>query len=293
MSLDPLKPKTDVVTTALPHKKLPTMYDLPSEEVGEEGLPDVFHSHQPNLLRETFHSEVYPDEQVFIGSDINLYYDAEHTLWYKRPDWLVVVGVPYLYEGWDMRYSYVVWDEGVNPLIVVELLSEGTEKEDLGQTIANKETESPPTKWQVYEQVLKIPYYVTFDRVSNELRAFRLEDGEYVAFEPSERGLWIAEVELWLGLWVGSYERIERPWLRWRDKNGNWIPTNAERAEEQARRAEQECKQKEVALQKAEQEAQRAEQERKQKEAALQQVEQMAAKLRALGIDPDEFINKK
>jgi Uma2 family endonuclease len=57
-----------------------------------------------------------------------------------------------------MRYSYVVWQEKVIPFIVVELLSEGTEKEDLGKTL--REIKEPPTKWEVYEQILKIPYYV-------------------------------------------------------------------------------------------------------------------------------------
>ena len=32
-----------------------------------------------------------------------------------------------------MRLSYVRWQERVDPLIVVELLSPGTEEEDLGQ----------------------------------------------------------------------------------------------------------------------------------------------------------------
>lgn len=33
---------------------LPTMYDLPSEDPEEDGLPDEFHDFQPQLLRETF-----------------------------------------------------------------------------------------------------------------------------------------------------------------------------------------------------------------------------------------------
>ena len=33
-----------------PREMLPTMYDLPSEEVGESGLPDEFHVFQSQLL---------------------------------------------------------------------------------------------------------------------------------------------------------------------------------------------------------------------------------------------------
>jgi Uma2 family endonuclease len=56
---------------------------------------------------------------------MNLYYDVRHALWYKRPDWFGVVGVPLLYDEVDLRLSYVIWQEGINPFVVVELLSPG------------------------------------------------------------------------------------------------------------------------------------------------------------------------
>jgi hypothetical protein len=65
----------------------------------------------------------YAPEQVFTASDLNLYYDPRHTNWYKRPDWFAVVGVSRLYEERDLRLSYVMWQEGVRPLVAVELLS--------------------------------------------------------------------------------------------------------------------------------------------------------------------------
>ena len=37
-----------------PKDVLPTMYDLPSEDPEEPGLPDQFHLLQPRLLDETF-----------------------------------------------------------------------------------------------------------------------------------------------------------------------------------------------------------------------------------------------
>ena len=126
-------------------KNLPTMYDLKSEDPEEPGLPDEFHDFQPELLRLTFRPPHYPPEQIFTGSDLNLYYDVNHTQWYKRPDWFAVLGVSRLYENKDLRLSYVIWQERVIPLVVVELLSPGTEQEDLGQT-RRKENE-PPTKW--------------------------------------------------------------------------------------------------------------------------------------------------
>ena len=47
----------------------------------------------------------------------------------------------------------VVWQEGVNSLLVVELLCPGTENEDLGETLG--ELGKPPTKWEVYESILR------------------------------------------------------------------------------------------------------------------------------------------
>ncbi len=38
----------------LPKEQLPTMYDLPSEEIGDPGLPDQYHFWEGELLSETF-----------------------------------------------------------------------------------------------------------------------------------------------------------------------------------------------------------------------------------------------
>jgi Uma2 family endonuclease len=83
-------------------------------------------------------------ENIFCATDLNLYYDVNHPQWYKRSDWFGVVGVPRLYDGKDLRLSYVIWQEQMSPLVVVELLSPATEAEDLGQT--KSQTNQPPTR---------------------------------------------------------------------------------------------------------------------------------------------------
>ncbi|KAF0245953.1 MAG: hypothetical protein FD167_3496, partial [bacterium] len=166
-----------------PRETLPTMYDLPSEEIGESGVPDEFHVIQPHLLKETFQPTNYKSEEIFIGIDINFYFDVRHQTWYKRPDWFAVVGVPRLYDGIDMRNSYVIWQEGISPTVAIEFLSKSTEKEDLGKT--KKEDNVAPSKWQVYEKILRIPYYITFDRLTNKIQAFRLEGERYINFLPN------------------------------------------------------------------------------------------------------------
>jgi Uma2 family endonuclease len=218
-----------------PKETLPTMYDLKSEDPEEPGLPDEFHLWPPRLLDETFCPPAYPIDEVFTASDLNLYHDARHTQWYKRPDWFAVVGVSRFYENSDLRLSYVVWQEGVSPLIAVELLSPGTE-EDLGQTL--RSVDRPPTKWQVYEQILRVPYYVVFDRYSNQLRVFALQGDRYLQQPLDKSRIWIPSLELGLGLWEGVYKGLERLWLRWYDANGTWILNRDENADHEHQRAE-------------------------------------------------------
>jgi len=175
------------------------MYDLPSELVGESGLPDEFHCIQADLLSETCQPIGCDPEEVLLASDLNLYYDPRHPQWYKRPDWYMVLGVPRATEQEDLRLSYLIWQEGISPFLVVELLSPGTESEDLGKRL--REINQPPTKWQVYEQILRIPYYVVYDRYENNLRVFQLTAGRYEVIALTDSRFWLDEVGLGLGLW--------------------------------------------------------------------------------------------
>ena len=265
---------------------LPTMYDLPSEDPEEPGLPDEFHDFQPQLCRETCQPPHYPADEMFIGTDLNLYYNVHQPLWHKRPDWFLVLGVPRSQQQQEMRWSYVVWQEGVNPFLVMELVSPGTEAEDLGQTLraANK----PPTKWQVYEQILRIPYYVLFDRYENRLRVFQLVATQYQEVAVPEQRFWIEELELGLGVWQGTYQATEGLWLRWYDARA-WIPTAAERAEQARLQVEQAQLQVEQAQLQVEQERQQRELAQQQAELANQRSQRLAEQLRSLGIDPDHL----
>jgi Uma2 family endonuclease len=237
-----------------PVNTLPTMYDLPSEDPEEMGLPDEFHDFQPDLLRETCQPAV---DNFFVGADINLYYDVKHTGWYKRPDWFLVLDVPASESIAESRLSYVMWQEGAAPFLMVELLSPGTEAEDLGQTL--RVVGKPPTKWQVYEQILRVPYYAIYDRYSNQFRVFCLQATQYVEQTISGQGFWFPEIELGLGIWTGSYQGMQGQWLRWYDKNGDWLATDRELAQEANLRADRE----------------------------REKAARLADKLRELGIDPD------
>ncbi|MEG4228006.1 Uma2 family endonuclease [Microcoleus sp. N9_B2] len=293
-------------------KVLPTMYDLPSEDPEEAGLPDEYHRWQAQLLCDSCLPSNYPADRVFSASDLNLYYDSNHLNWYKRPDWYLVVGVSRFYQDRDLRQSYVIWDEVVSPLIAIEFLSPSTEDEDLGLT--ESEPNKPPTKWQVYEKILKIPYYFVFSKYNNKLRVFRLIGNRYREQLLTGSRFWIPEIQLSLGLWEGAFLQNQRLWLRWYDINGNLIPTPEEferqRAQLESQRAEFERQQAEIERQQAESESQRAESERQRAEFERQRAEsesqraelesqraesesrranQLADRLRAMGINPDEL----
>jgi len=154
-----------------------------------------------------------------------------------------------------VRLSYVLWQEEVAPYVVVELLSPGTEREDLGH--AQREPEQPPSKWTVYEQILRLPYYVVLSRYTDAVHYFELAGGQYREVLPPEQRLWLPEAEVGLGLWFGTYQGLERQWLRCYDASGAWI------------------------LPPQEQEQQRAEHER-------QRADRLAAQLTALGIEPEQ-----
>ena len=291
-------PQTDPPRS--PRETLPTMFDLPSENPEEPGLPDEFHDLQPQLLSQTCRSPNYSPRRMFTGTDMNMYYDLGHKQWYKRPDWFLSVGLSRLFDETHMRLSYVVWQEGVNPLVVVELLSPGTETEDLGpfapgvsngsrvqpQELATalpegtEDTEDaegteeepgnaaatvskPPAKWDVYETRLRVPFYFVFSRYADELRAFQLVGDSYqeIDLDPNYPRVWIPRLGLGLGRWQGAYAGIDRYWLRWYDAQDDWIPT----PEEERTTAQYQAK---LEQQRAEEERQRAEEERQRAEEA-------------------------
>lgn len=270
-------------------KALPTMYDLPSEFPEETGLPDEFHDLQPQLLSRTLSLKDYSSLERFTGSDLNVYYDTENVLWHKRPDWFLTVGVPRVYNGErgeDLRQSYVVWQEGKAPTVIVEFLSYRTEKEDLGRFYGKEdfvadpnpnspksfpsddadETNKPrpPRKFKVYEEYLKTPHYVVYSKYTKRLRYFK-HNGSYYEEQPVRTdapSIWLDDLHIGLGIWDDYFEELSGPWLRWCDEDGNWLLTDTEKAEAEAKSAKAEA------------------------ESAKAEAQKLADKLKELGIDP-------
>lgn len=240
--------------------KLPTMYDLPSEYPGETGLPDEFHSLQPRLLSQTLKLRQYTEQEVFSVMDMNLYYDPEHLNWYKRPDWYLVVGVPRQLPTGKSRSSYVLWDEKVSPIVVVEFLSPGTEAEDLGRFAPKppqRDANQPPCKFDVYERIVKVQHYIVYDEENQNLRYFRLVNGQFAEqlIATQNPRLWIPELDIGLGIWEGEFAHMSLVWLRWCDRNGNFLMTDTEIAEAKEQQAREEARQARASEQQAREEA--------------------------------------
>jgi hypothetical protein len=106
---------------------------------------------------------------------------------------------------------------------------------------------------------------------------FQLNGDRYTEANLTNSRFWIPSIELGLGVWEGSYKNVNMLWLRWYDKNGNWVLTPAESEKQRANQEKQ----------RADQEKQRADQERQRADQERQKTEKLIAQLRALGVEPD------
>ncbi len=184
--------------------------------------------------------------------------------------------------------SYFVWEFGKAPEVVVEVVS-------------NREGGELDRKLDGYAEI-GVPYYVVYDpqrHLGEEvLRIFALRDGVYQELE--QRSL--ARVGLRLTLWDGVFEGHFDTWLRWCDAQGRLLLTGEERAAEEAlarreaedRAAEEAVARREAEGRAAEEATARREAEGRAAEEALARREaedraaRLAAKLRELGVDPEQ-----
>ena len=206
--------------------------------------------------------------EMLIGSNFGLVATVNKKLVIKAPDWFYVPQVHPVAEG-IIRRSYTPNLEGELVAVVMEFLSN-----EEGGELSVRST-PPYGKLHFYEQILQVPTYATFDPYESSLEVRCLQNGRYVTQDVNAEGrVWIPELSLFLGMWAGERLKQTANWLRWWDESGNLLLWSAEQIDLERQRAEQE-------RQRANQENQRAEQEH-------QRAEKLAAKLRELGIDPEQ-----
>ena len=210
--------------------------------------------------------QLHPDEQYCIGQDSGIYWRLTEPpeKGAEAPDWFYVPNVPPALSG-RMRRSYVLWQEIVSPLVVLEFVS-GDGREERDRTPFKG-------KFWVYEQAIRVPFYGIYEVSRSSVEVYHLVDGHYRLLPPNERGHFPLEpLSVELGIWQGRYQNVDLPWLRWWNGQGDLLLTGEERAAQ----TEQQLEQKELQLEQTElrlvQEQLRA--------------ERLAEQLRALGIDP-------
>lgn len=264
--------------------ELPGHLDLPESD---GTFVKNFQEHpQSLLLTDSFSpvlKEIRPLGDYCIGQDSGIYWKLTEPVLdgVLSPDWFCVLGVPCLLGG-TFRRSYVLWKEKVRPLIAMEFVS-GTGKEE-------RNTTPQKGKFWIYEQGIQVPYYVIYEGFVGRVEVYHLEQKRYQKMVPNQRGHYpIVPLGIELGIWQGVYQNKHMPWLRGWDKNGNLLLTNEEKNEQANREIVQERLRVECERLEKEQERQRAEQERQRAEQERQKNEYLLARLREMGIDPDNL----
>jgi Uma2 family endonuclease len=191
---------------------LPSAEDLPDSDdtpVDNE-LQDLI----PGLLKAILAWVWASRMDWFFGVDMGVYYDPDQPA--IVPDGFLSLGVERIFDE-DLRLSYLLWEENVVPILVLEVVS-------------HKRRGEYSSKKKLYAE-LEVLYYVVYNprrRKKLPLEVYRLVNGEYVLLRGNP--VWLPEVGLGIGSERGTYQGITREWLYWYDEQGVRFLTPEERA---------------------------------------------------------------
>jgi Uma2 family endonuclease len=198
------------------------------------------------------------DPNVFVAGDL-LWYPVEGRPEIRMaPDIMVVFGRPKGHRG-----SYQQWrEDNIAPQVVFEILSPGNRAAEMIK------------KFRFYERHGADEYYI-YDPDSGELSGWLRVDNELTEIETMAG---------WVSPRLGVRFEVEQGELALYRPDGRRFASYVELE----RQAEQARQQAEQARQQAEQARQQAEQARQQAEQERERADLLAARLRALGVNPDE-----
>jgi Uma2 family endonuclease len=223
--------------------ELPNSDDTPVDNELQELIPSLLKS----ILRMLWKGRM----DWFFGIDMGIYTDPDRPP--IVPDGFLSLNVERSFDE-DLRLSYLLWEEEVMPIFVLEVVS-------------SKPGGEYTTKLQEYAQ-MGVLYYIIYNpkrRRKARLEIHKLANGRVYELQ-NANPLWMPEIGLGIGSERASYDDLTREWLYWYDENDKRYPTPYEQIE--------------LANQAIEQERQQTEQER-------QRAERLAAQLRALGVEPE------
>ncbi len=247
----------------------------------DEPVDNLFSEKQQRLLVAPLYQSWQPGRPFLAAANVGIFRSIHQPA--IVPDMFLSLDVTAEAKLFPKKHrSYFMWEYGKPPEVVVEIASNRK-----GGELAKKRIE--------YAQ-MGIPYYVVYDPFeqlqAETLTVFVLNHRGYT---PKSDYL-LEDVGLSLTICPGIYEQTEGEWLRWCDLEGRLILLGDERAEHEHQRADQERQRAEHEHQRADQERQRAEhehqradQERQRAEQEHQRAELLAAKLRELGLNPEQL----
>jgi Uma2 family endonuclease len=199
------------------------------ELVYDDGEPmeSARHRQQMTVLIESLEYAWRDRDDFYVGGNMFLYFSETQAKKndFRGPDVFVVMNTTR-----RERRAWVVWEEnGQVPDVIIELLSDKTERVDRGE------------KMRVYAR-LRVGEYFLFDPFSAVFEGYELDvlHGTYKRKLPDERGrLRCERLGLLLAPAPSTLWGFEAPWLRWIDDEGRVLamPVEAtQSAEERANR---------------------------------------------------------
>ncbi|MBZ8178788.1 Uma2 family endonuclease [Oscillatoria salina] len=191
----------------------PTQKELPCDD----GIPmeTARHKAQMDLLMETLSTWLDARDDGFVGGNMFIYFSLAQVRNqdFRGPDFFAVLDVP---KG--ERLSWVVWEEGKAPDVVIELISETTKERDKNE------------KKRIYQNQMRVPEYFWYDPFNpDDWAGFALQNRVYRPIAPNHQNQLISEsLGLVLLRWEGRYHGIEATWLRWATLEGELLLTDGE-----------------------------------------------------------------
>lgn len=149
-------------------------------------------------------------QDFYVSGNLTIYFNPNQkkSQDFRGPDFFVVLDTER-----KPRRSWMIWEEGKYPNIIIELLSPSTAEIDKG------------FKKKLYQDTFRTFDYFWFDPETLEFAGFHLVDGKYQPLEPNSQGwLWSQQLELFLG--------VHNSQLRFFSADGKLLPTPEEVATE-------------------------------------------------------------